>query len=305
MLRTAMLLALTLPLPALPWGTEGHKIVTYLALKYLSPDVLQKMDDLLALDPGGATPAEASTYADIPCSQSEHLACRDDSIGNQFWHFTDIPISAPSYDATRDCVNEFGDGQCSVEQLARLALVLQDLAMEPVERARALQFVLHIAGDLHQPLHSSNNDDRGGNDVALEFFGRCMITAGCVNLHRIWDTDIPRNSLGCGSTCDEAALSQYADRLAATVSDTDRAQWSMGTTADWANEAHDAAIGVCYGALPLSCAAGGACSGCSGCVFQYVLADDYQNAAAPVVDMQLNRAGVRLAVLLTGALQGS
>lgn len=302
MLRPVVLLLLALPAPAFPWGTEGHKIVAYLALHFLSSDLQNQMNNLLALDPG-STPTEAATYPDVPCNQTSHLACRDDATGNNFWHFTDIPILAPAYDPARDCANQFGDGQCSVAQLSRLVGVLQDPTADPVEQARGLEFLLHIAGDLHQPLHSSNNDDHGANDVKLEFFGRCTITGGCMNLHRIWDTDLPRNSLGCGSTCSDAVLSDYADGLAASIGPDDIAQWSAGMPADWANEAHDAAIAVSYGALPQSCAQGGACSSCTGCTFQYVLADDYQAAAAPAIDLQLKRAGVRLATLLTQALQ--
>ena len=52
------------------------------------------------------------------------------------------------------------------------------------ERVEALKFLIHLAGDLHQPLHVSRARDRGGHDIAVEFVDNKT------NLHRVWDSGL-------------------------------------------------------------------------------------------------------------------
>lgn len=289
-----IVLALFMAVPAFPWGPEGHQIIALIATRYLSLPVAAAVNDLLAADGSAPLPqglADVSTWADEIRSQRPETAA---------WHFTDIPLSSPSYERERDCIND----QCSVEQISRLVAVLQDPLASQIDQVEALKFLVHIAGDLHQPLHAADNDDHGGNDVKVEFFGRCVFgtPAQCVNLHRIWDTDILHRSLADAGV----DVGGYAEQLAASIQDSDREQWSMGTVEAWANDSHDVARGVSYGQLPVACSEGGACSSCSTdrCPggFQYVLASEYQSTVAPPVDLQLRKGGVRLATLLNGAL---
>lgn len=311
-------LSLCVATPGFCWGPEAHKIVAFLAARNLSPDVVAQVNRLLAIDNFSEAPqglADVSGLADMPCPQP-FLACRTDV--NRFWHFTDIPIAADGYDRSRDCVNPSGDDQCSVEQIQRMVAVLQDPTATQQDQAQALEFLVHFVGDLHQPLHSSDNNDEGGNLLKIQFLNRCSYGScscggpQCMNLHRIWDTDMVRDLLGCGSTCTDGALSDYADNLAAGITDDQFAQWSMGLPSDWANESHNAARDVSYANLPLSCAAGGTCStcstvrcgqGCTPCVFEYVLTNEYEDAVRDQINTQMQRAGVRLATLLNSAFQ--
>lgn len=185
------------------------------------------------------------------------------------WHYVDIEIGETGYDAGRDCAG----GNCVVTQILRDEAVLADPARPRAERAEALRWLIHLVGDLHQPLHCADDHDRGGNGVAV------TIGDDDTNLHRVWDSD------------EIAVLDEDPARLAATLGGritARRAQaWAQGTAADWANESFAIARTRIYprvhrGEVSLS-------------------VQDLRHDA-PLAARQLEKAGVRLAYLLNGAL---
>jgi len=68
----------------------------------------------------------------------------------------------------RDCPK----GDCVITKIADFRKVVVDPAATPVDRKEALMFLIHFVGDMHQPLHCSDNHDKGGNDVKLNFADR-------------------------------------------------------------------------------------------------------------------------------------
>jgi len=86
----------------------------------------------------------------------------------------------PVYDPTRDCLRN----DCIIAKLEQFAAQLSDQDLPDGQRLQALKFVVHFVGDLHQPLHVSDNDDRGGNEVHVTF------NTKQTNLHAVWDTEI-------------------------------------------------------------------------------------------------------------------
>jgi hypothetical protein len=183
------------------------------------------------------------------------------------WHYVNLPVAAAGYDATRDCAA----GDCVVGALERQLEILRDPRRSRTARSEALRFVIHLVADLHQPLHCGHGRDRGGNDISVRWFRRAR------NLHQVWDADILA----------QARLSQpqHVARLRAELRAEDREVLRAGRIADWVNEAHRAAVEVAY-ALPED----------------RRLGEAYYQRAAPVVDRQLARAGLRLARLLDEAL---
>jgi hypothetical protein len=85
-------------------------------------------------------------------------------------------------------------------------------------------------------------------------------------------------------------LAAYADKLNAEITPEQAAEWAKGTAVDWANESHAVAVKVVYAGVP----ADGP---------PPKLDEKYVDAAGPVVDQQLERAGVRLATILNDALK--
>jgi len=187
------------------------------------------------------------------------------------WHYIDIPLDANSIDPSRDCPND----TCVTAQIVRFTAVLKNRSADPAARQEALKFVVHFVGDLHQPLHDEDNHDKGGNQRIVIFFGRTE------NLHAVWDSGILDH--------DDPNPEGLAAKLEGRITASNRINWEQGTVEDWALEGHKIAQQIAYGRLP------------SGPTRD--LGQSYEDAAAPVVEIQLEMAGVRLASILNGALR--
>jgi hypothetical protein len=146
--------------------------------------------------------------------------------------------------------------------------MLRDSTTPFEQRAEALRFLIHFVGDLHQPLHVTDNGDRGGNELQVTFLSRPT------NLHHVWDQDLIE-ARGMSE-------SEFTDRLEEELDSVDVHAIEQGTTADWALQAHELARKYAYGLLPASRS----------------LDQSYVDATAGVVDISLIRGGMRLAKVL-------
>lgn len=166
----AGLFAIGMPLPVFAWGIQGHQVIAGLAQAQLTPKARKEVDRLLALEPG-ETLESISTWAD------EH---RNPSTGA--WHYVNFPRDSCTYDALRDCP----DGRCVVGAIERNMAVLASNDSDE-NRLKALKYVVHLVGDVHQPLHAGYLDDKGGNTYQLQAFMRGT------NLHALWDSGLIRH----------------------------------------------------------------------------------------------------------------
>jgi hypothetical protein len=187
------------------------------------------------------------------------------------WHYVDIPLNSSAIDLARDCPN----GDCVIAAINHFKELLQDKTSTPEAKNEALKFVVHFIADLHQPLHCADDHDRGGNDVHVTFFGENA------NLHSVWDTLLIERI--------DSDPRHYADRLDADLTESAIRAFEQGTVEDWALESHALAQKVVYGALSHRDA--------------NHLGTDYVEVAAPAADLQLQKAGIRLAFVLNEALQ--
>jgi nuclease S1 len=275
------------PRPALAWGDDGHKVVALVAQSFLEPDVRKRVNALLASDTDSLTPhdiASAATWAD---------KFRDSNIGGarqktRQWHFVDIEITAPNLD--RACFNHpslppgtvASDGvsdDCVVDKIQEFAAELSNPVTDLEEQVVALKFLLHFVGDVHQPLHSSDDNDRGGNNKRVSAAG---FKAG--NLHHFWDTEFVDQL--------ETDPKSIASDLIGHISNNQVAEWQAGEPADWATESFKVAKGDTYGQLPEPTSRG-----------TFRLSDEYVATAVEDVALQLSKAGVRLAFVLNTALR--
>lgn len=186
------------------------------------------------------------------------------------WHYIDIPLDANSINLARDCPQ----GNCVIGKIEEYERVLKDSHTSEASRRLALRFLIHFVGDLHQPLHCEDNHDKGGNEVQVNFFGQPS------NLHSVWDSGILGKIQPYGN--------KLADLLNSRITPVEKTQWSKGTLADWAMEGHNIARDVAYKNLPSGSPA--------------ELGQAYVDAATPVVETQLEKAGIRLAVILNRLL---
>ncbi len=195
MLVVAMWAGMLAAAPAQAWSAFGHRLVGLLAQDRVSAHTRARIDALLALEPG-ADLGTIATWADEIRDQPAYRHTAP-------FHYVNFRDGSCRFDAARDCA----DGNCIVGALARYTDVLGDPARPAAERLDALKFVVHFAGDVHQPMHAGNRDDRGGNRVQINLDGEGT------NLHAVWDFHLLR---GAG-----LKMKEYRARLAPQVAEAD------------------------------------------------------------------------------------
>lgn len=174
MLRTAVFALSALLIsssgPALAWGQTGHRIIGEIAQERISGRTAAEIELIL----GAEDLAEASTWAD-----------EERSNPNTFWqteagpyHYATIPRGK-----TYDQVGAPPEGD-ALTALQKFSAVVRDPNASRSDKALALRFIVHIIGDVHQPLHVGGGTDRGGNDVKVRWFGEET------NLHSVWDSKL-------------------------------------------------------------------------------------------------------------------
>lgn len=270
--------------PACAWGDMGHKVVGIIAYKHLTPTTKAKVDAMLASDTDALTApdfASRTTWADKYCVAHRETAA---------WHFNDIEIDHPDISTacfgfppmqTGQVASQGPANDCAVNKITQFATELHDPATPPAERLLALKFVMHFVADMHQPLHSADDNDRGGNCIALAPSPDGKVT----NLHAFWDV-----------TAVEALVdtpAQIAVKLDHGIKKHQRSAWAKGDPKAWALEVFAVATRDVY-AVPSkpTCAAPGSVT----------LTPAYQAQATVDAARQLEIAEIRLAYVLNRAL---
>jgi hypothetical protein len=302
--------SLTAPL-AQAWGCKGHQTVALIAEKHLTPEAKEFIFNLLTgnpIDPqlkrycGSAVSdpmGDASTWADDVRNERK----------NGPWHYIDIPRGVSKTTLERFC----GKQGCVVSAIAEQVAILKNNSASGAKRAEALRYIIHFVGDLHQPLHSTTNADEGGNCVPLKYFRREPHERGhglAPNLHSVWDSAIlERDSEG-------ADPAEYADMLLGTFAGSIQAWQRSGIHVDdWVWESHEYAESTVYGGLTPKVAIEPnvpvhSCTDDNNIgerlLHQHITAGEaYQELAAPVVERQIARAGIRLAMILNDAAKSN
>lgn len=156
---------------ALGFGQNGHRVVAQLAENHLTPAARRAVDEILR----GESMAMVSTWPDEMRSSPEPFWLK--GVGYT-WHFINTD-KLQSYE--QSVKNPKGD---VYEAINRFIGVLNDPAVGTYDRRFALRWLIHLVGDVHQPLHVGHATDLGGNQVKVKWFG------AETNLHTVWDTKI-------------------------------------------------------------------------------------------------------------------
>ncbi|KAI1818620.1 putative nuclease S1 precursor [Poronia punctata] len=277
--------ALTLGLSVLPgaiaWGSLGHITVAYIASNFVRDDTAAYFQELLRNDTEHYL-AGVATWAD---------SIRYTKWGrfSKNFHFIDAKDDPPTYcgvDFERDCKV---DG-CVVSSIQNYTSQLLDAELWPWRRAQAAKFVIHFLGDIHQPLHVENVA-RGGNGILVNWDGHEL------NLHHVWDSSIAEKMLGGNRRKVYANAFRWATELVDEIKSgkyqTASSSWNEGLILDdpigssmvWANETN---AYVCSHVFPEGPSA----------IEGQELAGEYFEKAAPVIELQVAKAGYRLAAWL-------
>jgi hypothetical protein len=154
-------------LSAFSWGATGHRAIGLIAERNLNQKAKKKLQEIL----GGESLAIASFWMDEVRSDTAYRRMTD-------WHWVTIE-TGKSY--TESPKNPNGDLIMTIER------VIDELKSKKVSGAKEAEYVkilLHLIGDLHQPLHVGCCDDRGGNQVKVKWFGKNT------DLHGVWDSEM-------------------------------------------------------------------------------------------------------------------
>ena len=287
MKKLFLLLCLALPLRALAWGKEGHEIVAHLAFGLLSPATRIGVNRLLSDTAGVVGPelmVEASFWPDAikrhpgtPVGIFADFKVRN-AAGTHPFHYCNM--AGDHYDAATDSTH----GKSVVSAIERCKEVLKGSGFSREQKVEALKFLIHFVGDIHQPLHAGRKADKGGNGIHLAAFLNRHPAKG-FNLHEAWDTLLIQSR------------SRDSERYAAAI----RSGLSKSTIAAygvehgpvrWLEESHTLAMTAAY----VDTSGRAIMAGES-------LRDDYVRRNLPIVEQQLAKAGVRLALLLNELVQ--
>jgi hypothetical protein len=283
--------------PLYGFGGTGHKVIARLAELRLenSPKVIQALEDLVESDEepvptlAQLEPTERGPLARV-AMWADLVKYKLDGNGTSGWHFTTIPYSAEkdTFSFEGACRKEavyylddkgnrleepkrvMTEGNCSVMALEEQLKILGSKSKPKAQRLRALKFVVHLVGDIHQPMHNAEwGKDYGGNSRPVSFFDFPDPSYGPLNLHTVWDDSILEH-LARERASDESDYlvtseaepfseketpsntprevvntAYWAEQLAQVSSSTASA-WVKTSPREWAWKAHEFAVDVAY-----------------------------------------------------------
>ena len=188
------------------WGSTGHRIVGKIAENYLTKNAKHQIKKLM----GHHDLSRMSNWADEIKSDSDWKHAND-------WHWCTVPNN-----------EEYEKGKhkgLAVEKVNDFIATLKNKKSLKEEKQIALKFLIHLIGDLHQPLHVGNGNDRGGNSVKLKWFGEST------NLHSIWDSKLIEYQ--------KLSYTEYSDYLMLNEDRGKIRQWQGDSLLTYVHESRD------------------------------------------------------------------
>ena len=264
-----ILLALVVLFPisgdAWAWGDQGHKVICEMAFRLAQPSTRAEIQKLISNDQQFDTFSESCVWPDHPRQRANE-------------HFLNLPRDSDGLHS-ETCP---GAAACVVTAIKKDFQVLSSNSANQAKKLESLKFLGHWVGDIHQPLHVSFEDDRGGNSV--------LVTGLCdANLHSAWDTCLVLKAVG-------EDVSGAATELMKTITPARIESWTHSAPMDWANES----FAIAEQARTEYCIRQGA--SCNHPAGKVNIDAAYVAVNTPVVREQLQKAGVRLAHMLDAAL---
>ena len=206
-LNLILILLLSTPTLCLAWGKIGHRTVGELASLHLTKHSKKEIVKLL----GSESMAEASLWPDRIKSDPKMRKLYD------HLHYLSFKKS-----------ERFNKNSANKENILTaiesFSKILKSPKTPKSEKVIALRFLIHLVGDLHQPLHVGYPDDLGGNNVKLKWFGKKT------NLHHVWDDEIIKS--------EELSFTEYTKKLN-TVTKKEIANWQKTMPLTWAKESRN------------------------------------------------------------------
>ncbi|RFS22371.1 S1/P1 Nuclease [Chitinophaga silvatica] len=250
-----LILAFMLPAATFAWGPNGHRIVAEIAWLHLTPKARKAVSNII----GPKSMAMVANWPDFIKSDTTHQYDHTNT-----WHYLDFPANVDR--STFDQMLNAATGENLYTETQAMIKNLKDKSLSKDQHTFSLSFLIHMMGDMHQPLHVGRDEDMGGNKINVTWFNTPS------NLHRVWDEQL--------IDFQQLSYTEYTKALdIATPAKVKEIQ--SGSIADWMYDSHLIADRIYAGTKPDSKLS---------YRYNYVFVDDLNN--------QLLKGGLRLASIL-------
>lgn len=237
------------------WGVVGHRTIGKIAENHLTPNARQAIRQYL----GNEFLAEASTFADEIRSKEEYKYTAP-------WHYIDLPAGYDFGQFSNVVIHMKEDNAYSA--LKKCENDLRDPSKSTDEKVFALKFIVHLVGDIHQPMHVSRAEDKGGNTIKVTFNGQPA------NLHSLWDSRLIEHQ---GLDYEQLAA-RYDHATPAQIK-----QWQGDDVLKWLYESYQISEQLYADAKN-----------------NPDFDEAYYQAHLPIIQQRVEQAGIRLAGVLNG-----
>ena len=208
-----------LPVSGFSWGALGHRIVGQIADSYLTKQARREIYKIL----GNESLAITSTWPDF---------IKADSVFNYLspWHYINLKPGLSENEVKAYLANDTAtDAYVKINWLADQ---LKNKNLDQQHKLLYLRMLIHIVGDVHQPLHTGRPDDRGGNTIKLTWFNNPY------NLHQVWDDRL--------IDLQQLSYSEYAASINFTTKE-QRKQWQAEPVSEWIWQSYQLVEGIYAG----------------------------------------------------------
>ena len=249
------IVAISLSLLLISWGYTGHRTIGLITENHLSSSAKTAIKDLL----GDTSISEACTWADDARREPQYANTAN-------WHFLNLPLGL-NYESFKTLLDT-AKTENVYSALMNAEKELTNKNSSKQKKIHALKFLMHFVGDLHQPMHISREEDKGGSTIQVNYNEKGT------NLHSLWDTRMLEKE---GLT-----VSQLAVKFD-NISEADIKQWQSDSVTQWMWESYQISTSL-YAEIEQ--------------MNKKVIDDTYYQKHMPTVQKRMQQAAIRLAGLL-------
>lgn len=243
------------PLSLLAWGPTGHRVIAEIAQRNLKKKANKQVSKLLDNYPMAYWSVWADNIKSDTTDRWKHT---------YIWHYVNIPGNL-SRNEMEQAVNKVKQANVYSE-IPRLCDIIKNRDSSTNEKREALYFLIHLVGDLHQPMHIGREDDLGGNKITVYWFGKPT------NIHAVWDSNIVEH--------EKYSYTEYSEILN-KLSKKEKKEVQSGTLVDWLFDTYQITNEI-YSSIEN----------------EEKLSYNYPYKYKTRMELQLQRAGLRLAMIL-------
>lgn len=247
------IIAVCIVIALVSWGHTGHNVIGRIAASHLTDKAKADVAALL----GGESLPDVASWADEN---------RDRSTAP--WHFINVELGL-SFD---DFKAQVAAKENVYTALNKEEVILADEKASRADRVAALKYVVHFVGDIHQPMHVSRAEDKGGNTIQVRYDGQGT------NLHSLWDTKLLEHA-----GLNQEQLAKQFDK----ATPHEIAKWQGDAQINWAWESYQISSQL-YGEIEKN---------------GINIDDAYYKVHIPIVEDRIERAGIRLAGILNSIFE--